>query len=78
MEAPERALEIGYHIGEALPWFPVFAPVRKTEPFKAYVRKSGLVDYWRARGWPDLCRPAVPERDSAKTSPMGASDFECD
>jgi hypothetical protein len=24
------------------------------------------VDYWRARGWPDLCRP------------MGADDFVCD
>jgi hypothetical protein len=34
--------------------------------FKAYVRKAGLVDYWRARGWPDLCRP------------MGADDFVCD
>ena len=41
-------------------------PVRKTERFKALVRKAGLVDYWRARGWPDLCRP------------MGADDFVCD
>ena len=45
---------------------PSYAPVRKTERFKAYVRKAGLVDYWRARGWPDLCRP------------MGADDFVCD
>ena len=28
--------------------------------------KPGLVDYWRARGWPDLCRP------------MGVDDFVCD
>ena len=28
--------------------------------------QAGLVDYWRARGWPDLCRP------------MGADDFVCD
>jgi len=41
-------------------------PVRKTERFKAWVRAEGMVDYWRARGWPDLCRP------------MGADDFVCD
>jgi hypothetical protein len=39
--------------------------LRKTERFKAYVRKAGLVDYWRARGWPDLCRP------------VGEDDFIC-
>ena len=44
----------------------LYAPVRKTERFKAFVRNAGLVDYWRARGWPDLCRP------------MGADDFVCD
>ena len=43
-----------------------YAPVRKTERFKAFVRNAGLVDYWRAKGWPDLCRP------------MGADDFVCD
>jgi hypothetical protein len=47
-------------------WNPLYAPLRKTERFKAYVRNAGLVDYWRARGWPDLCRP------------MGADDFVCD
>ena len=26
----------------------------------------GMVDYWRARGWPDLCRP------------VGTNDFVCD
>ena len=35
------------------------APVRKTERFKAYARKAGMVDYWRARGWPDMCHPAT-------------------
>jgi TolB-like protein len=47
-------------------WAASYAPVRKTERFKTYVRKAGMVDYWRARGWPDLCRP------------MGADDFVCD
>jgi len=41
-------------------------PLRKTERFQSLVRKAGLVDYWRERGWPDLCRP------------VGADDFVCD
>ena len=47
-------------------WLPVLAPMRKTERFKAHVRAAGLLDYWRERGWPDLCRP------------VGADDFVCD
>ena len=39
--------------------------LRKTERFKALMRAAGLVDYWRARGWPDCCRP------------VGADDFVC-
>jgi TolB-like protein/DNA-binding SARP family transcriptional activator len=46
-------------------WGPEFSPVRSTERFKAFVRKIGFVDYWRARGWPDLCHP------------VGADDFIC-
>jgi adenylate cyclase len=74
--APDRVLEyyegnikIGL-VGSAadiIPlWAPSYAPVRKMERFKAYVRAAGMVDYWRARGWPDHCRP------------MGADDFVCD
>jgi hypothetical protein len=29
------------------------------------LRNIGLVDYWKARGWPDLCRPTT------------GNDFEC-
>ena len=47
-------------------WAPSYAPVRKTERFKAFVRAAGMVDYWRAKGWPDLCHP------------IGADDFACD
>jgi TolB-like protein len=47
-------------------WQPAYAPARKTERFKAWARRAGLVDYWRARGWPDLCRS------------VGADDFVCD
>ncbi len=73
--APDRALEIYEEQGEAgsfngphisVLWHPSYAPVRKLERFKAYVRNAGLVDYWRARGWPEFCRP------------LGADDFVCD
>jgi TolB-like protein len=71
---PDRALDLPERLAElddigavtfGLLWFPEFAPLRKTERFKALMRKAGLVDYWRAKGWPDLCRP------------VGADDFAC-
>jgi len=49
----------------ALLWHPSYAPVRKTERFKAYVRSAGFVDYWRAKGWPSFCHPTTGD------------DFEC-
>ena len=73
--APGRALEpaednlaagVGITPAMIYIWHSSAAGLRKTERFKAYVRKVGLVDYWRVRGWPDLCRP------------MGADDFVCD
>jgi len=68
MEWPERNLAIGWTGSYAnyILWTPERAPLRQTERFKAYVRAAGMVDYWRARGWPDLCRP------------MGADDFVSD
>ena len=73
--APERVLEFyedeirgDYFQPISTTWFwhPTYAAVRKTERFKAVARDLGLVDYWRARGWPAQCRPA------------GASDLACD
>jgi len=68
LEYHEGNLKIGYSGGmELVPlWAPSYAPVRNTERFKAFVRAAGLVDYWRVRGWPDLCRP------------VGADDFACE
>jgi hypothetical protein len=71
--APERALEpaetdVQAGNGTAFTynlWHPVYGPVRKTERFKALIRAKGLIDYWKARGWPDLCHPATGD------------DFEC-
>jgi hypothetical protein len=73
--APERVLDFYEHNAEAgyasairasFLWHPSVAPARKTERFKTLMRKMGLVDYWRAKGWPEFCRP------------MGADDFVCD
>ena len=61
----DRRLDIGlidmfYNL-----WLPEYAPLRKTGHFKTLMRRMGIVDYWKARGWPDLCRP------------VGTDDFEC-
>jgi adenylate cyclase len=68
LDYPERGVAIkflGLNTFSQL-WYPTYTPLRKTERFKALARNTGLVDYWRARGWPDLCRP------------VGVDDFECD
>ena len=66
----ERLAETGYPaLGNLLVgviWSPAYAPLRRNERFKDYGRKIGLVDYWRARGWPDLCHPTTGD------------DFTCD
>jgi hypothetical protein len=46
-------------------WYPLMADVRQSQGFKDLVTDLNLVAYWRASGWPDLCRP------------RGADDFEC-
>jgi tetratricopeptide (TPR) repeat protein len=66
LEYPEQAVKEGDFVTIGTVWHPTSASLRKTERFKALMRNAGLVDYWRARGWPDLCRP------------MGADDFVCD
>jgi len=72
--APERALNFEERnanagrvsaLGSADFFHPSLAQVRKSPRFKAYLMKTGLVEYWRVKGWPDVCRP------------VGADDFEC-
>jgi adenylate cyclase len=72
---PERALEevehnadAGYNGFSAVAniWQPDFGPARKTGQFKNLIRKLGLVDYWRAKGWPQFCHP------------LRADDFACE
>jgi len=59
-------LKLAFHaIDFALVWNPSYAPARKTERFKTLVRNAGLVEYWRAKGWPAQCHPTTSD------------DFEC-
>jgi adenylate cyclase len=65
---PERMLEWWEQDADGAisrAWWPLPSSVRQTERFKALLRKSDLVDYWRANGWPDLCHP------------VGTDDFAC-
>ena len=64
MDEPERLWQIG-NLQRAFIFDHSLAPVRKTERFKKFLRDVGLVDYWRATGWPDLCHPTTGD------------DFEC-
>ena len=55
----------GVYIGSrAFVWHPAYAPVRKTERFKTLMKKAGLVDYWKVKGWPPQCHPTT-ENDFA-------------
>jgi TolB-like protein len=66
--APERYLDLPELTVEAglfayanfwIEFDPSLSAMRKTEGFKALARKQGLVDYWRATSWPDLCHPTT-------------------
>jgi TolB-like protein/Flp pilus assembly protein TadD len=63
----ERLADIRHlgFVAVAFYWHPSAAPARKSERFKTILRTAGLVDYWRAKGWPEFCRP------------VGADDFAC-
>jgi hypothetical protein len=67
LDYEEANLQTGYlGLSEtAQLWAPIYAPVRKTERFRNFVRKAGMVDYWRAKGWPPQCHPTTGD------------DFEC-
>lgn len=66
LDFAERSFEAGVFADVRYLFNPVYSPARRTERFKTLVRKAGLVDYWKARGWPDMCHP------------VGADDFECE
>jgi tetratricopeptide (TPR) repeat protein len=47
-------------------WGNVMRGYRRSPEFKAHMRASGVIDYWRSRGFPPQCRP------------KGSDDFECE
>jgi tetratricopeptide (TPR) repeat protein len=55
-----RHVELSTALGQSI-WIPAFAEVRQLPGFKPFLKETGLVDLWRERGWPDLCRPAGEE-----------------
>ena len=63
---PELSLQL---LTEAAPhvsnlaflWQPLLRDVRKLPAFKVFVHDLGLVEYWRANGWSDFCRPVSQE-----------------
>jgi hypothetical protein len=66
--APERFmgmyedhLRVGFTSGpqNGAEWIPAYASVRKTDRFKAWIRASGILAYWRAKGWPPQCHPTT-------------------
>jgi TolB-like protein len=68
VEASERALALGtlYTNTNGMFWLPQYTELRKSERFKTFVRKAGMLDYWRVKDWPDLCHP------------VGTDDFACE
>lgn len=42
-------------------WLPVFEAVRRLPGFKELLIDIGLVDFWHAHGWPDVCEPTRGE-----------------
>lgn len=68
---PEFALEVFSHeipyttIRFGALWYPVMSDVRRLPRFRQLMTEINLVEYWRAYGWADYCRP------------LGESDFAC-
>jgi TolB-like protein len=66
MESYEDSVRLAYYTADTMSvWAPQYKSVRQTGRFKAYVRARGMIDYWRAKGWPDLCHLTT------------GNDFEC-
>ncbi len=38
-------------------WLPTCGNVWNSDEFKVWANERGLVEYWRAKGWPDYCEP---------------------
>ena len=68
LDGYQRRAEVNYFGGnvDSLVWHPSYAAVRRTTQFKALMKKAGMIEYWRAKGWPAQCHA------------IGADDFACE
>lgn len=46
----------GYATYQLVFWQPESHALRQHPAFQAYLRRSGLLAFWRKHGWPDVCR----------------------
>lgn len=49
----QRSNVISYHW---IFWMPGESELRRSPVFQDYLRRSGLLDFWKQNGWPDRCR----------------------
>jgi TolB-like protein/Tfp pilus assembly protein PilF len=61
-----ESLSRGTDVMDNVIWWDLARPMRQTAEFRRLVGAVGLEQLWRARGWPDKCRP------------KGDDDFVCD
>ena len=54
LEASRRR---SYSTWDLLMWTRDLAPLRQDPAFDAYLRRSGILDYWKRHGFPAQCRP---------------------
>jgi TolB-like protein len=61
LEFYEGNMDVGIvgPINTSMLWHVKYAEVRRSARFKAFVRRAGLVEYWRAKGWPPQCHPTT-------------------
>jgi TolB-like protein/DNA-binding winged helix-turn-helix (wHTH) protein len=53
----EKVWRSGYSGMDSMLWNPELASYRRDPAFQDYVRRTHMLDYWRAHGWPDRCQP---------------------
>lgn len=46
----------GYATYQMVFWQPESHALRQHPAFQTYLRRSGLLEFWREHGWPDVCR----------------------
>ena len=52
----ERVWRTGYSGMDSMLWNPELSAYRRDPAFQDYMRRTHMLDYWRAHGWPDRCR----------------------